>query len=61
MGLATGLGLLAIGLVLVLVALPRRGEDMRPWLRSSLAQVAYPSICLVFIAMGAATTATNIP
>jgi hypothetical protein len=61
MAFTSGIVLLVSGILLVLVAIPRRREDIRPWLQSPLAQVVYPSLCLVLIAMGAATLITNLP
>jgi hypothetical protein len=61
MGLIGGIVLLAVGIGLVILALPRRGEDIRPFLKFPLAQVLYPSICLVLLSMGAAVILTNLP
>jgi hypothetical protein len=60
MGLTAGLVLLALGILLVALGRPRRGEDLRPFLRSPLAQVLYPSLCLVLLSLGAAFTLTNL-
>ncbi len=60
MELMSGLLLVAVGAGLVLVALPRPGEDIRPFLKSPLAQAVYPSVCLVFFAMGAAVVVTSL-
>jgi hypothetical protein len=60
MGLTGGFILVGIGLALVLIGLPRRGEDRRPFLRSPLAQVLYPAVCLVFLSMGAAVVFTQL-
>jgi hypothetical protein len=60
MGLTGGFILLGIGLALILVALPRSGEDFRPFLRSSLMQVLYPALCLVLLSMGAAVVLTSL-
>ena len=43
---------LAAGVALVAVAIPRRGEDFRPFLRGSLMPILYPSLCLVLISLG---------
>ena len=56
MDLTTGLFLVGAGLGLVLFAVPRRGEDMRPFLAGPLMREAYPSLCLMLIALGAAFT-----
>jgi hypothetical protein len=47
MGLTAGLMLIALGIVMVILGRPRYGEDIRPFLRSPLLQVLYPSFCLV--------------
>ena len=56
MGLTTGLILVGAGFGLVLIGVPRRGEDMRPFLAGPFMQVGYPSLCLTLIAIGAAFT-----
>ena len=56
MDLTTGLFLVGAGLGLVLFAVPRRGEDMRPFLAGPFMQVGSPSLCLTLIAIGAAFT-----
>jgi hypothetical protein len=60
MGLIGGIALLVFGVGLVIVALPRGGEDVRPFLKSPLAQVVYPSVCLVLLSMGTAVVLTNL-
>ncbi len=45
-----GLVLLGSGVGLLLFAIPRAGEDIRPFLRSDFMQVAYPSTCLALMA-----------
>jgi hypothetical protein len=60
MGLISGLVLIGAGILLVLLGLPRRGEDLRPFLRTPFAQVIYPSICLLLLSMGAALTLTSL-
>ncbi len=60
MGLTAGLMLIALGALMVALGRPRRGEDLRPFLRSSFAQVFYPSLCLVLLSMGAAFTLTSL-
>jgi hypothetical protein len=56
MGLTAGLILVGAGFGLVLFAIPRQGEDMRPFLAGPFMQVGYPSLCLTLIAIGAAFT-----
>ena len=54
MGLTAGVILVTAGFGLVLIGVPRRGEDLRPFLAGPLRRVAYPSLCLTLIALGAA-------
>ena len=56
MGLTPGLILVGAGFGLVLFAIPRQGEDMRPFLAGPFMQVGYPSLCVTLIAIGAAFT-----
>lgn len=60
MGLTGGFVLLGVGLALILLGRPRNGEDIRPFLRSSPAQVLYPALCLVFLSVGAAVVLTHL-
>jgi hypothetical protein len=54
MGLTASLILVAAGFGLVLIGVPRRGEDLHPFLMGPATRVAYPSLCLTLIALGAA-------
>jgi len=60
MGATSGLVLFGLGLALIAGAVPRRGEDTRPFLRSAFAQALYPSVCLALLAMGAAFVVTDL-
>jgi hypothetical protein len=60
MGLTSGLILLAIGLGLFVFAIPRGAQEIRPFLRGGLVEVAYPALCLVLIAFGAAFIITSL-
>ena len=60
MGLTTGFVLLILGVVLILVSLPRRNEDLRPFLRSSFPQALVPALCLGLIAFGIAFILTDL-
>lgn len=60
MAMTGGFVLLGLGLGLVLFAIPRGGEDVRPFLRGGFVQVAYPSLCLVCLALGAAFIITSL-
>jgi hypothetical protein len=61
MGLTTGLVLLGLGALMDVLGILRGGEELRPFLRSPLTQVLYPSACLVLLSMGATMTITNNP
>jgi len=60
MGLTASLILVGTGLGLGLFAIPRWGDDLRPFLKSSFIKVAYPSLCPTLIAFGAASTITGL-
>ena len=51
--LSVGTVLLAIGVILVLIGLPKKGVSPR-FLRFDAAVVLYPGIAMVFLAMGVA-------
>ena len=53
MGLTTGIVLLILGIVLVLLSLPRQGQ-IRPWAQTALGQAMVPALCLALIAFGVA-------
>ena len=46
-----GIVMLVIAAALILLARPRKGEDVRPFMNSSLVFAVYPATILVFIAM----------
>jgi hypothetical protein len=52
--------MLGIAAALLLLGRPRKGEDMRPFMTSSLVYAVYPATILVFIAMGMLTIVTNL-
>ena len=60
MNITIGIVMLCIGLGMIPLEHPRKGEGMRPFLRSSLASVVYPAIILVFPAIGVLTIVMNI-
>jgi len=60
MNLTTGIVLVCISLAMLLLGRPRKGEDMRPFLRSHLAFVLYPALMLVFLAFGILTIVMSI-
>jgi hypothetical protein len=55
-----GLAMLCIAAALLLLGRPRKGEDMRPFITSSLVYAVYPAMILVFIAIGMLTIAMNL-
>jgi hypothetical protein len=60
MNLIIGIVMLAIGIGMILLGRPRKGEDLRPFLRSTSMFVGYPAITLVFLAMGVLTIVMNL-
>jgi hypothetical protein len=52
--------MLCIGLGMILLGRLRKSEDMRPFLRSSLASPVYPAMILVFLAIGVLTVVMNV-
>jgi hypothetical protein len=60
MNLTIGIVMLAIGLGMILLGRPRKGEDVRPFMRSHPAVAAYPGLVLVFLAMGILTIVLNL-
>ncbi|QQO24291.1 hypothetical protein JJB98_32675 [Bradyrhizobium diazoefficiens] len=54
MGLAIGLVMLVIAVVLIYVGLPDRQGDSPRFLRFGAASILYPPLILVFIAIGTA-------
>ena len=53
MSVTLGLAMLGLAAALLLLGRPRKGEDVRPFMNSSLIFALYPAMILVFIAMGA--------
>lgn len=60
MNLTIGIVMLAIGLGMILLGLPRKGEDKRPFMRSHLVFAVYPALILVFLSTGILTIVTNL-
>ena len=52
--------MLGIAAALLLLGRPRKGEDVRPFMRSPLVFAVYPAMILVFIAMGTLSIVMNI-
>jgi len=60
MGLTVGAILLCIGIAMILFGRPRKGEDLRPFMRSPVVFAVYPAMTLVFIAFGVMTIVMNL-
>ena len=60
MNITIGIVMLIIGIGMVLLGRPRKGEDFRPFLGSTSMFVGYPAITLVFLAMGFLTVMLNL-
>jgi len=60
MNLIIGIAMLCIGLAMILLGRPRKGEDKRPFMHSHLVYATYPALILVFIAMGSLTIVMNL-
>ena len=59
-GVTLGLAMLGIAAALLLLGRPRKGEDMRPFMTSSMIYAVYPAMILVFISMGMLTIVMNL-
>lgn len=60
MGVILGFAMLGIAAALLLLGRPRKGEDIRPFMTSSLVYAVYPAMILVFIAMGSLSIVMNL-
>ncbi|MBM6592389.1 hypothetical protein [Microvirga pudoricolor] len=60
MQMGIGIGLLVVGLGLLIIALPKNGEDYRPFMGGTLMRQLYPALLLTFFAAGAALTLSNL-
>ena len=60
MNLTIGIVMLAIGIGMILLGRPRKGEDLRPFLATTSMFVLYPAFTLVFLAMGVLTIVMNL-
>jgi sulfite exporter TauE/SafE len=60
MNITIGIVMLCIGLGMIFLALPRKGEGRRPFLQSPLVYAVYPALILVFLAMGILTAVMNL-
>ena len=60
MNLGAGIGMLAVASILIWFGLPDRSGVHRRFLRFSSAQVLYPPVILVFLALGSALLIRSI-
>ena len=60
MNLTVGVVMVAIGLGMIVLGRPRKGEDVRPFMRSRFAFAVYPAMTLVFLAMGSLAIVMNL-
>jgi flagellar motor component MotA len=60
MNLTIGIVMLVIGLGMIFLGRPRKGEDLRPFLEPTSMFVLYPAFTLVFLAMGLLTIVMNL-
>ena len=60
MNLTIGIVMLVIGLGMIFLGRPRKGEHLRPFLASTAMFVLYPAFTLVFLAMGFLTIVINL-
>ena len=59
MGLTGGTVLIALGVALVLLSMPRRGEAERPFMRSPFAVAFVPTVSLALLTFGIAAIITS--
>jgi hypothetical protein len=55
-----GFAMLGVAAALLLLGRPRKGEDVRLFMKSSLVFAVYPAAILVFIAMGTLSIVMSI-
>ncbi len=60
MNITIGIVMLVIGIGMILLGMPRSGEDRRPFLHSPFVYAIYPSIILIFLPIGLLTVLTNL-
>jgi hypothetical protein len=60
MHLTGGVVLFLLGIGLVLLARPRRHEDVRPFMRSAFGSAIIPPLCLALMTLGVAIIITNL-
>lgn len=60
MNLTIGIVMLAIGLGMIVLGRPRKGESMRPFMHSRFVFAVYPAMTLVFLALGSLAIVMNL-
>jgi len=60
MNLTIGIVMLAIGLGMIVLGRPRKGESMRSFMHSRFAFAVYPAMTLVFLALGSLAIVMNL-
>jgi hypothetical protein len=60
MNVTIGIVMLCIGVGMILLGRPRKGEDLRPFMHSTIVFAVYPAVVLVFLAIGLLTIVTNL-
>ena len=59
MGLTGGTVLIALGVAMILLSMPRRGEAERPFMRSPFAVAFIPTVSLALMTFGVAMVITS--
>ena len=59
MGRTGGAVLVALGVAIILLSMPRRGEDVRPFMRGAFATAFVPTVSLALMTFGVAMIITS--
>jgi hypothetical protein len=59
MGLTGGTVLIALGVAMILLSMPRRGEAERPFMRNAFAVAFIPTVSLALMTFGVAMVITS--
>ena len=60
MGLTGGAVLIALGVAIILLSMPRRGEDARPFMQGPFATALVPALCLGLLTFGVAIVISSL-